>query len=327
MEKSVAAIVVTYNRKALLMDCLAALLAQSRQLDIIFILDNASTDGTGEQLRDCGYLAHPRIRYQHMSQNLGGAGGFRKGMECAFQDGYDYLWIMDDDVEPKPDALERMIPFVWREDISALANLKIDPDGNFQPASLGTFTWSPFRDLVKSISPGDYENKQSVEIQFSSFVGLLVSRRSIEQVGLPHPDFFIHGDDCEYCCRLLQAGRILLIPDSVIIHNSPRVFPVRKRLLMLSAAPATLQFSCLKYYGDRNFTWTVKKHSRFGWLWAVIWAGTHVVKRTLKATLFERDHYWTRLHIIFRSYWDGLTDRFDNEFPRRILAEKRKWKS
>lgn len=306
------------------MNCLAALLAQSRQPDIIYIVDNASMDGTAEQLRDCGYMEDPRIRYRRMSQNLGGAGGFRKGMECAFQDGYDYLWIMDDDVEPKPNALERMIPFVWRDDISALANLKIDSVGNVQYCHLGSITWSPFRDLVKPLLPSDYENKRSIDMQFSSFVGLLVSRRAIEQVGLPNSDFFIHCDDFEYCVRLLDAGKIVLIPDSVIIHNSPREITARKRFLMLSAAPQTVRASCFQYYGNRNRTWTVKEYSGLGWLGAVLWAGTHFVKYTLKATLFERDHYGTRLYLLFRAYRDGLTNRFDNEFPLRVLAEKTK---
>ncbi|MGA2220141.1 MAG: glycosyltransferase family 2 protein [Terracidiphilus sp.] len=319
---SIAAVVVTYNRKSLLMNCLAALLDQSRKPDVIYIIDNASTDGTSEMLHDRGYIDHPRIHYKRMPENLGGAGGFSKGMEYAFKSGFDYLWIMDDDVEPKLDALERMVPFLGHEDISALANLKVDTDGSVQYFHLGTITWNPLRDLVKPISPGDFENKQSVDIQFSSFVGLLVSSRAIERIGMPRSDFYIHCDDFEYCIRLLEAGKILLVPSSVIIHNSPRVFPVRKRFLMLTGAPDTLRASCMKYYGRRNCTWTVKKHAGCGWPWAVIWAGMHVAKYVLKATLFERDHYWTRLHVVFRAYWDGLTDRFDNDFPHRVLAEK-----
>ncbi len=327
MQQSIAAVVVTYNRKSLLMNCLTALLDQSRKPDAIYIIDNASTDGTGEMLHDRGYIDHPGIRYKRMPENLGGAGGFSKGMEFAFQDGYDYLWIMDDDVEPRPDALEHMIPFLMRKDVSALANLKVDPDGSVQYFHLGTITWHPLRDLVKPISQCDFENKQSVDVQFSSFVGLLVSRRAIEQIGMPRSDFFIHCDDFEYCMRLLEAGKILLIPDSVIIHNSPHAVPTVKRVLMLSAYPQNLRASCFRYYGDRNRTWTVKQYCGFGWLGAAVWAGAHVAKQTLKATLFERDHYWTRLHVILRAYWDGLTDHFDNRFPVNVLAGKQDGKT
>ena len=322
MQKTIAAVVVTYNRKVLLVDCLTALLSQGRQPDIIYVIDNASTDGTSDYIKERGFLENPRIRYLPLAENLGGAGGFRNGMERAFLDGYDYLWIMDDDAEPKLDALERMMPFVSQDDISALANLKIDSDGEAQIFHLGNITWNPFVDLVKPLSSKDYANKQSLDIQFSSFVGLLISRRAIELKGLPRSDFYIHCDDFEYCVRLLDAGKMLLIPDSVIVHNSPRAIPARKKFLMLSAAPDTLKASCLRYYGERNSTWVVKTYSPIGWFGAVLWAATHIVKRTVKATLFERDHYWTRLYVLFRAYIDGLISHFDNSFPIQVMNAK-----
>ncbi len=321
MREKIAAIVITYNRKVLLMNCMAALLTQSRPPDMIYVIDNASTDGTEGAFQKIGYMEHSAIRYERLSQNIGGSGGFAVGIERSFRDGYDYLWLMDDDAEPKAEALERMIPFVGREDISAIANLKVDSEGNVQYNHLGRISWSPFRNLVKPISAAEYENKESVEIQFSSFVGLLVNRRAVERVGMPCRDFYIHFDDTEFCLRLLDAGKILLIPSSVIVHNSPRVFPARKRFLVFSAAPLSLEVAIFKYYGDRNCTWTVKEHGGFGRPWALIWAFVHAAKWTLKATLFERDHYWTRLYIIFRAYWDGLTNRFDNDLPRRALAK------
>ncbi|GGH14951.1 glycosyltransferase family 2 protein [Silvibacterium dinghuense] len=322
MEKTIAAVVVTYNRKVLLGSCLNALLSQTRLPKMVYVIDNASTDGTKQYIKELGYLENPRIRYVPLARNLGGAGGFRSGMEIAVRDGYDYLWIMDDDAEPKLDALERMMPFVAREDISALANLKVDSDGAPQIYHLGNITWNPFVDLVKPLSPTDYANKQSLDIQFSSFVGLLISRRAIELKGLPRSDFYIHCDDFEYCVRLNHVGQMLLIPDSVIVHNSPRAIPARKRFLMLTAAPDTLKASCFRYYGERNSTWVVKTYSPLGWLGAFLWATTRIARRTIKATIFERDHYWTRLHVLIRGFTDGLISHFDNSFPTQIINAK-----
>lgn len=72
MNNSIAAIVVTYNRKELLMECLAALIGQSQHLDIIYIIDNASTDGTPDLLRERQFMNHPRISYHRMPTNGGG---------------------------------------------------------------------------------------------------------------------------------------------------------------------------------------------------------------------------------------------------------------
>ena len=98
--QKVAATVITYNRKALLAECVKALLCQSVSCDII-IIDNASTDGTGEMVRA---IVDPRISYINTGSNLGGAGGFNYGMRKAVEAGYDYGWLMDDDTIVKGEA-------------------------------------------------------------------------------------------------------------------------------------------------------------------------------------------------------------------------------
>lgn len=102
------AIVVTYNRKELLKKCIHHLLNQTIQKLDILIVDNASTDGTGELVQNL-YCENERIHYENMGNNLGGAGGFAYGIKWAVMQGYDYLWIMDDDTIPENNALEEFI--------------------------------------------------------------------------------------------------------------------------------------------------------------------------------------------------------------------------
>src|SRR6185312_1077865 len=127
MKERICAVVVTYNRKTLLRTGLCALLRQTRQLDQILVVDNGSTDGTKEMLeaefRDCQVLRTP--------ENLGGAGGFRAGMEWAHQAGFDWTWVMDDDIEPFPDTLEFMLSYKGISDFIHVGK---------QSAS-GTFNW------------------------------------------------------------------------------------------------------------------------------------------------------------------------------------------
>ena len=96
---SVAAVVVTYNRLPLLRQCLAALTAQTAQDLTIFLVDNASTDGTAEAVAE---MALPNLVYRNTGKNLGGAGGFAYGVREAALAGYDALWLMDDDTLPHP---------------------------------------------------------------------------------------------------------------------------------------------------------------------------------------------------------------------------------
>ena len=133
----ICAVVVTYNRKDLLVECLEALRRQTGPLDAIYIIDNASTDGTPELLRSRGYrdgavIENPLdgseiiIRYVRLPVNTGGAGGFHEGVKRAFHDGYDWIWLMDDDVEPEEYTLEKLLRASERipEDISAVAPVR-----------------------------------------------------------------------------------------------------------------------------------------------------------------------------------------------------------
>ena len=107
---TIAAVVVTYNRLALLQQGIDCLLAQKLSSDAaldVLVIDNASTDGTGEAL--AGRVKAGEIRYFNTGANLGGAGGFNWGMRQAVQDGYDFVWIMDDDCQPHEDALQALL--------------------------------------------------------------------------------------------------------------------------------------------------------------------------------------------------------------------------
>lgn len=101
-----AAVVVTYNRMELLKQNIKKLLEQSYPCDIL-VVDNASTDGTDKamlSMEEAGMLL-----YRNTEANLGGAGGFNFGMRWAVEAGYSYIWVMDDDCLPSPDALEKLM--------------------------------------------------------------------------------------------------------------------------------------------------------------------------------------------------------------------------
>ena len=128
------AVIVTYNRKDLLKESIEALCRQTRPSDIM-VVDNASTDGTEEMVREImasmpEHSEHGKIIYHNMGENLGGAGGFSFGVKQAYNDGYKYIWLMDDDCIVKKDSLEELfnadkkhvgIPikdfFIWSDDL------------------------------------------------------------------------------------------------------------------------------------------------------------------------------------------------------------------
>src|SRR3954452_24791288 len=106
---SVCALVVTYHRWALLEECLRAIDAQSVRPAQLILVDNASTDGTPDRLRERGWLDRPDVRFLRLDENLGSSGGFARGFEAARDTDAEWLWTMDDDAEPALDCLERLL--------------------------------------------------------------------------------------------------------------------------------------------------------------------------------------------------------------------------
>ena len=101
--------VLTYNRKETAVICLRALLDQTRPVDRIVVFDNGSTDGTREHLDREGLLAPVNVTFLRVEKNRGPAAGFAALFQHCHAEGCDWLWVMDDDVIPEPNALEEFV--------------------------------------------------------------------------------------------------------------------------------------------------------------------------------------------------------------------------
>ena len=105
----VTAVVVTFNRKELLIECLEALARQTHPLDRVVLVDNASTDGTLQTVEASGIAERLPLDYLRITRNGGGAEGFHYAVRAGLDSGADWIWLMDDDCRPEPDALERLL--------------------------------------------------------------------------------------------------------------------------------------------------------------------------------------------------------------------------
>lgn len=214
---TVYALVVTYNRKALLIECLNAILDQSRMPDRIVVIDNASTDGTENLFCKNGMYNTPIFRYVKMDKNTGGAGGFYEGIKQTYSQ-CDYIWLMDDDTIPNSSTLEGLCNSVNQigNKASFFASTVFGPDG--EPMNLPT--------LDNSVTGNGYSDwyfnldKQMVKIKSATFVSLLINTTAIKAVGLPLDWYFIWGDDTEYTLRLTTYyGPAYFTAQSKVLHK------------------------------------------------------------------------------------------------------------
>lgn len=200
---SVAAVVVTYNRRDYLAELLPSLLASTRALDAIYVVDNLSTDGTREWLAET-YGGNPVVVPVLLETNSGGSGGFHAGVVRAYRDGHDWFWLMDDDVTAIPDGLEGLLRFADRS--GCIHGRRVDFHG-------GAFFWQPrINERLGIPLPylrDPFAGGESVfETNSGVFEGMLVSREVVAQVGPPDPRFFITWDDAVYA---LVASRVTTV--------------------------------------------------------------------------------------------------------------------
>ena len=210
------AVVVTYNRRELLQECLAALQAQERAADHVLVVDNASTDGTPEMVR----AEHPWVELMELPDNQGGAGGFHEGLKAAHAAGAEWIWLMDDDTIPTPQALRRLLEA--REQVPAgepapllLASKVVWKDGSIHPMNAPGYERNRVERLVAGCEHG------LMPLRCCTFVSLMVHRDAIDRHGLPFKHYFIWSDDIEFTARILRredAG--YLVPDSLVLHKT-----------------------------------------------------------------------------------------------------------
>lgn len=245
----VTTVVVTYNRKTLLLRCLAAVAQQVRKPNRILLVDNASSDDTQESLRNEGWLARPDFQLLALTENTGGAGGFFTGLKCAVANGSDWIWMMDDDAEPHADALAELMQ-VATDPANIYGSLATNGD---ETSWLTTLLGDPSKttSLISDIPA-------QATVRMLPFLGFLIHRDLVAKIGLPDPSFFIAADDVEYCIRAEKAGaQIIVAGKSHIEHPKSRPYEVRLpgyTLMALELPPWK------RYYDTRNRLLIARKH-------------------------------------------------------------------
>ena len=222
MNNKVCMIVVTYNRKSLLLRNLSAALAQNHPLDIL-VFDNHSSDGTFEYLYEKGVLPADNITYYRSDENLGGAGGFSAGLKKAYDMGYQYFWLMDDDGYCYDNnTLINLISRIPEETDTFIINSTVICN-DCKKLTFGFLDIQTYEDLTSQSVNGVYDG------YINPFNGTLISRGCIDRIGFPIGEFFLYGDEHEYMLRA-QKNEVIVrtVVDSLYFHPVNRPITYRK---------------------------------------------------------------------------------------------------
>lgn len=276
----VVAVVVTYNRRDLLLESLAALDAQARRPDAVVVVDNASTDGTAAAVR-----ARGGVELHQLERNTGGAGGFAYGIAAALRAGAQLIWLMDDDTVPEPDALAALLDARsnYRGPRPALvASRVVWTDGRDHPMN----TPRP-KPLVGAGERAAAERVGCVPIRSASFVSVLIDAGVCKARGAPVADYFLWNDDFEFSTRILRGNVGLLCPASVVVHKTRTFgstdadpgerfyYEVRNKIWMLTRSSSLTPVERALYGGSTLRRWarTIRASSDRAMLWRALRRG------------------------------------------------------
>ncbi len=290
----VCAVVVTFRRPECLCECLSGLQSQTRPVDHILVVDNASGDGTPDLVA----REFAGVEVVVLPENGGGAGGFYEGMKRAHEAGFEWIWVMDDDGVPARDCLEQMMAYA--APMTAMVPLQQDSDGR----QYGFFLWRGHNvDVTEEIVRAGQARQGAFPF---AFVGPLMSRDIIDQVGLPNPEFFIWFDDWEFALRirLKTRARIVAVPKALFYHDFGGKSVERRFLGRTTRRSAQQPWKT--YYETRNqlYTFTrTRKRPRELWFYA-----RNQIKPLIGDILFEPDRF-ERVRLRFKGVFDGLFGR------------------
>lgn len=253
-----AVVIVTYNRVELLKECLACVCGQTIPFSRVIVVDNHSTDGTAEFLaarEDLDVIREP--------ENLGGAGGFYDGLQCASQGEYDWVLIIDDDAMIAPDYMEKLLDYAnAHTGIYGLAG-KVVTEGHIDVSHRRRIT-NRLLYVESNVASEEYK-KESFACDAATFCGLLLQGQKMREIGLPQKGYFLWYDDIEYCLRLQECGGVTVVPAAVLHHKTvlSKEGMVTKGVLH--------RIGWRQYYGYRNRYDTAKRHLGSLSAWVILW--------------------------------------------------------
>lgn len=278
----VAAVVVTYNRKDLLEKCIKKLQEQTVPLDIL-VIDNASTDGTNELFES----VPENVKYFNTGKNLGGAGGFNYGMKKAYELGYEFFWLMDDDTMPYNNALEELLKA--KDELKRFGFLSSIAE--WVDGSLCNMNVQKTGILKKKI---DLKQKYNTVIM-ATFVSFFISRSIVRQHGYPISDFIIWSDDLEYSRRISKNYPCYAVSSSKVLHEMKS----NAKVGIENDSNERLWRYQLVY---RNEVYVFRREGMKGWIYLLSRMFFHSAKIIARAP----NDKMKKIELIWKSFFEGI---------------------
>jgi GT2 family glycosyltransferase len=248
----VAAVVLTWNGREDTLACLASLQRVPDRPDAVIVVDNGSTDGTAEAVRE----RFPDVELVRSEENLGFAGGNNLGLERALELGTDHVLVLNNDAEVVPGAIRALVEEAARRpdagslgakilyaeppDLVWFAGAVYDPRSGYNGRQLG----------YRERDDGRFDAVR--ETDRACGAALLIPRPVLERLGGFDDELFLYSEDVEWSLRARAVGyRHYVVGASVVRHH-------------VSASGGGESSPLTLYYGMRNSLTVAERHAPLG---------------------------------------------------------------
>ena len=253
----------------------------------IFVVDNASNDGSNEMVREC----FPQVRLIVNQENL----GFARANNKAIRESIGrYVSLLNSDAFLSGDAIQQMAHLMEIHPAIGIVGANLySPDGKPQVShgplpTVAVEAMSLFSlDKILKTTPLQKLNKPHFETGWVDGACLMVRRNALDQIGLLDETFFMFSEEVDLCCRAYKAGwRVVHLPNALVMHIGGGSTGITScRILELYRGK-------LHYFAKHKGYWDFQLLLGLMWLSTLVKIFTYITLRWLTINRLQKDNLW-----------------------------------
>lgn len=286
-----AVVLLNYNGCRDTLHCLASLKSLAYQNHELVVVDNGSTDGLEDMVRE----VYPNITVLQTGTNLGFAGGNNVGIRYALDRGADYVWVLNNDTIVDSGALGAMVETAERDPrLGAVGSVIFHLN---EPERVQA--WGGGRvDLRWGISRYSKGSDPADSPHYITGASLLIKKEALREVGLLDEDFFMYWEDADFGFRLRKAGwSLATASDSHVWH---------KEFASTEGSSATMDT-----YWNASAIRFFRKHASVFLVPVIIGTGGRILKRVARTD-------WERVCAVLRGVLNGASRSLSRGDRQRV---------
>ena len=240
----VATVLLNWNGWKDTLACLASLEGLDYPNYEVVVVDNGSTDGSEDKVRE----VYPSMPVLQTGQNLGFAGGNNIGIKYALQRGADYVWLLNNDTVVDATALTTLVEEALQSRDMGMVGSKIYyhdyPDIIWFAGGTINMTTGRTEHILSLKRDSARVIERPRDVDYLTACSMLVSRITIEQIGLLDTRFFLYYEETDWAVRARQNGwRVRYQPQSKVWHKVSRSSGLNSPTMVYHFARSSMIFA------------------------------------------------------------------------------------